>query len=163
MLVTTNAAAEPSLTPLRVPSARYQRDLPHLKHLGTFGISYHRRRAWQSGFDDALFTDAAGRISEGSVWNVAFHDGHRVVWPAAPALAGIGMQLLRRGLERKGMPWEVRDVGMADLATFRSAFLTNSITVGQPIASIDDIRFAPDATLIALLSECYKTNPWEPV
>lgn len=163
LLVTTSAGAEPSFVPLRVRSVEYRRDVPHVKHFGTFGISYHRRRAVRDGFDDALFVDGDGRISEGTIWNVAFFDGRDVVWPSAPALAGIGMLLLRRGLERRGVPWQIRDVRLHDLPSFRSAFLTNSISVGQPIASIDRTEFTVDAELTALLTECYETNPWEPL
>jgi branched-subunit amino acid aminotransferase/4-amino-4-deoxychorismate lyase len=66
-------------------------------------------------------------------------------------------------LERKGIPWEVRDVRLEDVASFRSAFVTNSATVAQPIATIDNHQFVIDQSLTATLKACYETNPWEAV
>jgi 4-amino-4-deoxychorismate lyase len=162
VLVTTSAGVPPSPEPLRVRSVGHQRVLPHIKHLGTFGIAYHLRRARRDGFDDALLADPAGSISEGTIWNVGFFDGTGVTWPSAPALAGITMQLVRSGLERRGVCSTVRDVRLADVRSYRSAFLTNSISIA-PIASVDDVELVTDPELMALLRECRESSPWEPV
>ncbi len=82
---------------------RYQRELPQLKHVGTFPLFQYRRLAMRQGFDDALFVDAAGRVGEGSTWNIAFLAGDGVVWPRAEALRGTAEQLLAAGLERQGL------------------------------------------------------------
>ncbi|MEB0161077.1 aminotransferase class IV, partial [Pseudomonas sp. AH2 (2023)] len=81
----------------------YAREMAHLKHNATLGLTLARRRAQAAGFDDALFVDADGLISEGSVWNLGLIQGETVVWPQAPQLAGTGMALIRRGLEGQGM------------------------------------------------------------
>lgn len=160
ILVTISAAAVAPKSPLRVRSIQYERVLPHIKHVGTFGQIHHARRAQQDGFDDALFRDSAGSISEGSIWNIGFFDGSGVVWPSAPALAGITMQLVRAGLERKGIPSTTLDVRLADLPSFHSAFLTNSVGI-VPIASIDEVKFVTDPEVIALIEDCYQSNPSE--
>ena len=69
-------------------SVRYQRELPALKHVGTFGLFQQRREAMAAGFDDALFLNEEGLVSEGSTWNLALHDGRQLVWPQAAALRG---------------------------------------------------------------------------
>src|SRR5947207_14288315 len=56
VLVTTRAAPELPLPPLRVQSGVYVRDLPTVKHVGLLGLLWQRRNAQLSGFDDALFT-----------------------------------------------------------------------------------------------------------
>src|SRR5258708_9599834 len=66
ILVTTSAVPSRSLSPLRVQSTQYERDLPPVKHVGTFGLIYQRRLAQLNGFDDILFLDSLDRISEGS-------------------------------------------------------------------------------------------------
>ncbi len=152
----------PDLRPVRVQPRVYRRDLPEVKHVGGFGLAWQRRLAQQAGFDDALFVDDAGEIAEGSIWNVGFWDGARIVWPAAPALDGITMLLLRQGLDRRGIPWEARRVTLADLPGFRAAFLCNSIATGQPIAAIDQHAFAVDPKLTALLQACEAETPWLP-
>lgn len=169
VLVTVREAMPEPTGALRVRSVEFERLLPHLKHSATLGLFHHSRRARMDGFDGALFTDRAGRISEGSVWNVGFYEaghdiaGPGVVWPSAPAPPGITMLLLRAGLERKGIRSEERDIHLADLPSFRSAFFTNSIGPVLPLASIDDTAFRIDADLIALLVDCYETNPWQPI
>ena len=154
------AAATP---PLRVRVQRYDREAPHLKHVGTFGLFHQRRIAQQNGFDDALFVTADDAISEGTIWNIGFFDGSHIVWPQAPMLRGISMQLLQEGLRRDGVPTLVRRVERGGLAGFRSAFFTNSARAVQPIACIDDVRFAVDAGLRDMLEAALARHAWQPV
>jgi branched-subunit amino acid aminotransferase/4-amino-4-deoxychorismate lyase len=163
VLVTVMEAPDVSPGPQRVRSVRYERDLPRVKHVGTFGLNYQYRQAQLDGFDDALFVDAAGRILEGSISNVGFFDGQRIIWPSAPALPGVSMQLIQTGLKERRMPFEVREVRLQDLSMFRSAFFTNCRVGAQVIASIDQVTFVVDAELNALLKECYETGPLEEV
>ncbi|RSN22732.1 aminodeoxychorismate lyase [Amycolatopsis sp. WAC 01416] len=163
VLVRTGPPKEHELTPLRLRSVRYERVLPEVKHVGTFGLLHHTREAMMAGYDDVLFVDHQGRVSEASIWNVGFLDGGTVVWPQAPVLDGITQQLVRRGLERNGIPQETREVRPADLPGFDAMFLTNSESVGWPVASVDDVvlPFAPETT--RLLSEAYESNPWDEI
>ena len=148
--------------PVRLKTFRYQRVLPHIKHVGTFEVFHHKRLAQLDGYDDALFVDASGAVSEASIWNIGFYDGERIVWPAAPMLAGISMQLLQAGLRESGIASTAERIALADIDAFRSAFLTNSSCAVLPVESIDGVRFAIDAKLDALLEESYARNPWEP-
>ncbi|HSE13884.1 MAG TPA: aminotransferase class IV family protein [Rudaea sp.] len=161
ILVMTGPPSRPPSAPLRLKSFRYARDLPKIKHVGTFPLFHYRRLAQQAGFDDAVFADAAGFVSEGSIWNMGFSDGNGIVWPDAPQLTGISMQLLQAGLLRNGTRSEARPIALRDIGEFRAAFFTNSSTPVQPIAGIDDTRFVSDAALTALLAECYESNPLE--
>ena len=159
ILVMTARPSRAAPTPLRLKSFRYTRDLPQTKHVGTFPLFHYRRLAQQAGFDDALFVDAGGCVSEGSIWNIGFFDGAGVVWPDAPHLTGVSMQLLQAGLARSGVRSAVGHVTLDDAARFRAAFFTNSSTPVQPIASIDADGFAPEPELIATLNACYESNP----
>ncbi len=149
--------------PLRVRSVPYERELPHLKHVATMGLTFHYLEARRAGFDDVLFTGPDGSPREGSVWNVAFFDGTRVVWPEGPLLAGITMQVLRLGLRRLGIPDTSRPVTPASLATMTAAATTNSHCPAQPIAAIDD-RVLPDhRALTSLLRRAWQVAEWEPI
>jgi branched-subunit amino acid aminotransferase/4-amino-4-deoxychorismate lyase len=159
VLVMVNRANEPSEIPLRVKSFAYERDAPHVKHVGTFPLFHYRRLAQQAGFDDALFVDRSGNISEGSVWNVGFFDGDSVVWPDAPQLEGVSKQLLIAGLRRNGIGCESRSIPRAALGRLRAAFFTNSAQAVRPIAQIDGIDVPLDADCYALLNACYDSNP----
>ena len=150
-------------TPMRLKTFRYERALPHVKHVGTFPLFHHRRLAQLDGFDDALFVDSQDRVSEASVWNIGFFDGGRVVWPNAPALKGISMQLLDEGLRSRGIATASVTIARAELPSYRSAFLTNSSCAVRPIAAIDGVDFVLDDDLTALLEECYAAAPWQKI
>ena len=158
VVVSVAAPRRIEATPVRIKSFRYERVLPHVKHVGTFGLFHHRRLAELDGFDDALFVDASGAVSEASIWNIGFFDGSGIVWPDAPALRGVSMQLLQKGLRERGVASDSHRVAHADIGAFRSAFLTNCSCAVRPIAEIDGVRFAVDAELNAMLDRCYASN-----
>jgi len=158
VMVSVSGPRRVEARPVRLKSFRYERVLPHVKHAGTFGLFHHRRLAQLDGFDDALFVDASGAVSEASIWNIGFFDGNGIVWPDAPSLRGISMQLLQKGLDERGMPGDSHRVAHADVGAFRSAFLTNSSCAVRPIAEIDGVRFRIDPELNAVLEACYGSN-----
>ncbi len=163
VVVSVGAPRRIVASPVRLKSFRYERVLPHVKHVGTFGLFHHRRLAQLGGFDDALFVDASGMVSEASIWNIGFFDGRGIVWPDAPALHGISMQLLQKGLRERGVASESRDIAHADLGAYRCAFLTNCSCAVRPVAEIDGVRFTDDPDLIAMLDACYASNAPEPI
>lgn len=163
VLVATTPARALDPVPLRVRSVRYQREAPQIKHVGTFGLFHQKRLAQAAGYDDALFVDAGGAVAEGSIWNVGFFDGERVVWPDAPALRGVSMQLLQDGLRRRGVPTEVRRIDLDGIGAFRAAFFTNTSCAVMPIACIDDTMFGIDPHLHALLEACMAVHPWQSI
>ncbi|HKE46584.1 MAG TPA: aminotransferase class IV family protein [Rhodanobacteraceae bacterium] len=159
VLTTLGPPRKPATKPVHLQSVRYQRELPHIKHVATFGLFNQRRIAQLDGFDDALFVDPTGALSEASVWNIGFFDGDGIVWPDAPALAGITMQLLQKALRGRGIATASRRVALADVGLFRSAFLCNTSCIALPVASIDGVELAVDPKLVALLEACYADNP----
>jgi branched-subunit amino acid aminotransferase/4-amino-4-deoxychorismate lyase len=158
VVVSVGAPRHVETTPVRLKAFRYSRVLPHVKHVGTFGLFHHRRLAQLDGFDDALFVDAGGAVSEASIWNIGFFDGDGIVWPDALALRGISMQLLQKGLVERGVPGDSHRVAHADIGAFRSAFLTNCSCAVRPVAAIDGVRFRVDPELNAILQACYASN-----
>jgi len=140
---------------VRVRLVRYERDLPQVKHVGTFGLFHQRRLAQLAGFDDALFATAAGEVSEGTIWNVGFHDGASLVWPDAPALRGVTQQLLEQALAARGVAQVTRRIRVDELAQFGAAFLVNTASIVEPIAAIDGIAYAGSVALAASLRELH--------
>lgn len=158
VLVRTGPPATSGTTPVRVRTTRYQRLLPHIKHVATLGLVHHWRLARQAGFDDVLFVDPDGFISEGSIWNVAFFDGAEAVWPSAPALRGITMQLVQAGLAREGVGFRTEPVHRLQLGSFRAAALMNSVTAARPLASIDDVALADTQRFTDVLQRAYQRS-----
>lgn len=163
VLVRVGPPAVAATSPVRVRTTVHERLLPQVKHVATLGLVYHWRRARQDGFDDVLFVDRDGFVSEGSIWNICFSDGDQVVWPAAPALRGITMQLVQTGLRREGVPSATRPIHKDDVPGFRSAVLMNSIVAGRPVVGIDGAGFPDGGDLLATVRRCYETNEGQPL
>jgi len=119
-------------SPQRLLSVRYQRPDAHLKHLAT-GQAYYLRLAQRSGFDDALLTADDGLVSETAIANVGFLDAAGVVWPDAPLLPGITMQLLERAVPSRRAP-----VRLEDIPSFEGAFLSNARGVAA-VSGVDGL------------------------
>lgn len=161
VLVAVRPPAQPAAAAQRLRTVEYERLLPHLKHLDTMGLVHHARQARRDGFDDVLFTDRHGHITESSLANVVLHDDHGFVWPDSPALPGIMRGLLRRGLAKLDVPVRDRTLRPAELAGFRSMFLTNSVTPAQPVASVDEVLFTVEESARSTLWRAYEANPWD--
>lgn len=160
VLISLSPPAQHAAATLKVKSFPFQRPLPHVKHVGTFPLFHYRRLAREQGYDDAVFVDIEGRISEGSVWNLGLWDGSQIVWPDAPALRGTSEQLLQAGLQQSGVAQQTREARLVNLPAFRAAFASNASGF-QLIASIDETNF-PDATEVApLLIKALETQAWE--
>ncbi|MEV8377504.1 aminotransferase class IV [Kribbella sp. NPDC056861] len=137
LLITVTDPIEPTTEPPRLLAVEHERAAPHLKHTGTFTLTHEIRRARLAGYDDALFYDRTGHVSEASIWNICFvaADG-RLVWPAGPALPGIAMLTLQAGLDALNVARETVDIPLTALGDYRAAYLTNSIDPALPVASI---------------------------
>lgn len=159
VLVAVSAPVTLPATARRVRSVVYQRELPHLKHVGTFPLFEHRRQALQAGYDDAVFVDAQGAISEGTTWNIAFGRGGELVWPQAPALRGTQERLLQAGWG--GEP-QLAPVRLDDLAGFDAAIACNAAGV-WPIGSIDGVAFPGSEAVCGKAKAVLLQAPWDSV
>lgn len=149
----------PLAASVRLAVQTYAREAPQVKHVATFGLIRARRAARAAGFDDALFADADGRISEGSLWNIGFVRGDTVVWPQAPMLAGVAQALVERGLASVGLATRTEPVTVADLGRFDAAFICNSATPACAVTAIGDQAFDAAPDLIERLDAAWSSNP----
>ena len=154
------ASAPPE--PQSLQTVEYGRPVAHIKHAGGFGQSYYRGLANANGFDEALFVGADGSISEGSITNIGFIDGDAIVWPDAPALRGIMMQVLQRELTSANVPWRYEAVHVSDLAAVDGAFVTNSHGMAT-VARIDDLSLPTDAELMRTAKQLLAAAPFDPI
>ena len=157
------APAMAIISPLRVESVHYQRELPSVKHVGLLGSMYHRRAAQLKGFDDALFTDARAQISEGATWNIGFFDGTHIIWPKADVLPGVTVNLLRTVIASSGMPSIEGIVQLSQVSETWAAFATNASVGVRPIQSIDSVELLDASPVIRNLQLQYAAIPGEPL
>lgn len=155
VLVTTRAAM--SVPPPLVLTARtYEREVPAVKHVGLFGTMFHRRQAQLAGFEDVLFMDGEGFISEGATWNIGLIEGDEIVWPQEPVLQGVTMSLIQR--TRAGRQ---RRVNVANLDRYTAAFITNAAVGVRRVAIVDAIRWTEGLKLVEQIRKEYSAIPGE--
>ncbi|GHF36698.1 hypothetical protein GCM10010218_17800 [Streptomyces mashuensis] len=159
LLVRTGLPADGPSGPLALATVPYERVLPAVKHVGEVAKTYFLRQAARDGYDDAAFLDRRGRLSEGTIWNLAFWDGTTVVWPAADVLTGTTMSIVRRQLDRLGVPQDVRDVTPDDLPGLAGAVVMNSWTPGVPVHRIGSAPLPAAASFVGLLRRAYEAEP----
>ena len=159
VLVRTGPPAPGPEGPLALTAVEHERDLPAVKHVGEVAKTYLLRQAVAQGFDDAAFVDRRGRLSEATIWNLAFWDGDAVVWPEADVLRGITMGILRRQLDRLGVPQREKEITLADLPTLRGAVVMNSWTPGVAVRRIGPVPVPEPTGFVELLHRAYAAEP----
>lgn len=157
--VRVDAPARPSTTPVRLMPIEHERDLPHIKHVGEIRKTLALQHARDAGFDDALFVNRDGLVSEATIWNVVFWDGQRVIWPRAALLDGVTQQVVRRQLQRDGVDQRDLAVPVDALDPRWSAAILNSWTPGIGVAGIGQTELADPAPLTAQLHAAYDAAP----
>jgi branched-subunit amino acid aminotransferase/4-amino-4-deoxychorismate lyase len=160
ILVTTRAASATEPGPLRLQAASYRRELPAVKHIGLFGALRCRRTAQREGFDDVLFLNQDGTISEIATSNIGFVRDGNIVWPRSEWLTGITMTLLNQALDE---PIHTEPVTLKDLPAMEFVFATNAATGIRPVASVDDQSWAIDHPTLKQLRDLYADIPAEQI
>lgn len=159
VLIKVSDPAVPPVGPLSIDVVSHERHLPHIKHVGEVAKTFYLRRAIAQGFDDAAFENNSGRLSEATIWNLAFWDGDSVIWPEADILSGVTMQILVRQLEARGVHQNTRPVRRADLTEGLSAVVMNSWTPGIAVTRLGERQLQTDATFTRLLQDAYVAEP----
>ncbi|MFB7501004.1 aminotransferase class IV family protein [Streptomyces sp. NPDC056161] len=159
VLIRTAPPADGPKGPLALSAVRHERFLPSVKHVGEPAKTFFLRQAVAQGFDDAAFLDHRGRLSEASIWNLAFWDGSGVVWPSAEMLHGVTMGIVRRQLERLDVPQREADITLADLPSLAGGAVLNSWTPGVAVHRIGQVPLPQAPALLDLLHRAYEAEP----
>jgi branched-subunit amino acid aminotransferase/4-amino-4-deoxychorismate lyase len=149
ILVTHRRASPLPLPPITAQTTVFVRDSPEIKSVGLFGTLRQRRIAQVHGFDDALFTDESGYLSEGGTWNIGLFDGQHITWPDAPCLPGVTMRLLQHPSHK------IAPVTTSELGSMRAAFATNAAIGVRAITRINDIVFPEHDVIFDELRTAY--------
>ncbi len=159
VLIRTAPAASGPKGPLAQGAFEHEQILPAIKHVGEIAKTYLMRKAVEQGFDDAAFVDRSGRLSEASIWNLAFWDGTGVVWPEAAMLVGTTMSIVRRQLHGLGISQRVEEISLANLPQLRGAVVMNSWTPGVPVSRIGSVELPEAPAFVDILHRAYDAEP----
>ena len=162
VLVTVRPPHEMPAGPLSLSSVPYQRPFAHIKHVGGFAQGHYIKLVERRGFDEPLLVGEGGLVAEGAITNIGFIEDDAVIWPQAPMLLGIGMQVLQRELAAAGVPQRHRRVRLDDLASFDGAFVTNSRGVAT-VRRVDELDIPLQAPLLSRLLDLYAHAPWDAI
>ncbi|MBB5154587.1 aminotransferase class IV family protein [Saccharopolyspora phatthalungensis] len=160
VLVTARSAARGVPSPLRLRAIPYRRDDPEVKHIGLFGALKRRRAAQREGFDDVVFLNPDGTISELATSNIGFVRDGRIIWPKSEYLAGITMALLHQALDE---PVSTEPVTLANLAGMEAVFATNAATGVRSVVAVDGAKWPNDHKAFEELRAIYADIPAESV
>lgn len=144
--------------PLALAMFEHERMLARIKHVGEIAKTWFLREAVAQGFDDAVFVDRQGRLSEASIWNLAFWDGAGVVWPQAEMLQGTTLGIVQRQLDRMGIAQTRREIRARDLPALAGAAVMNSWTPGIAVHRIGTAGMPPAPDFLALLHRAYRAE-----
>ncbi|MGC4941724.1 aminotransferase class IV family protein [Kribbella sp. DT2] len=156
LLVRTGPPSTGPAGPLALTTFEHERFLPAFKHVGEPAKTYALRQAIAAGYDDAAFVDRRGRLSEATIWNLAFWDGTQVVWPDAEILTGITMAIVRRQLK---VPQRTAEITPGNLSGFTGAVVMNSWTPGIAVRRIGSAEFADESEFLDVLHQAYEAEP----
>ncbi|WP_422647341.1 aminotransferase class IV family protein [Actinoalloteichus caeruleus] len=158
VLVTTRPATSSPASPLRLQTSSYRRELPAVKHIGLFGALRCRRTAQREGYDDVLFLNPDGTISELATSNIGFVRGGQIIWPHSEWLPGVTMKLLNQVLKK---PARTERITISDLSNMEFAFATNAATGVRPVLSIGGHTWPTHSPLADQLKSLYLKTPKE--
>lgn len=163
LLVRTSAPSDGPAGPVRLQLVDHERTLPELKHVGEIAKTWWLRKAVEQGFDDAAFVDAQGRLSEATIWNLAFWDGEHVVWPRAAMLQGTTMSIVMRQLQRMGVAQQLQDIRIDALPGFKGAVVMNSWTPGVAVRRFAALKMPAAPDFVDLLHRAFAQEPLLPI
>lgn len=163
ILIRTSPASDGPDGPLRLTLVEHERWLPTIKQVGEAAKTHYLREAVSRGFDDAAFVDRAGRISEATIWNMAFWNGEAVIWPVADFLPGITMSIVRRQLTDLGIEQREMHIDVKALESLEGAAVMNSWTPGILVEAIGATAIPTPSIFLETLHRAYQAEPGVPV
>jgi len=144
---------------LRLSLVAHERPFPTIKHVGEASKTHYLRKAVKSGFDDAAFIDTRGRISEATIWNLAFWDGEAVLWPEAELLPGVTMGIIHRQLKALGIIQRQEPISPSRVKNMKGAAVMNSWTPGVPVIALGSASLPISSTFQKILHHAYEREP----
>lgn len=121
-----------------------------------------RQHALDRGANEALILEADGTVSEGAATSLVYSRDGGFYTPQAPsALPGVTLEVLGRGLERRGLALTQLPTTLNQIARAEGLWLTNSLMGVMPVSSLDgrELLISP-AT--GLLQECLDSEAQSP-
>ncbi|MCK8815809.1 aminotransferase class IV [Natroniella sulfidigena] len=140
------------------PLKRGQSTLYQYKTTNYFASLYSKRAALKKGYDEALFVNLDDLVLEGSMTNLFFIAGDKVVTPKSDLglLPGIIRGKVIEIVKELGVELELTEIKLAELDRFEAVFATNSLVDLIKVKEIEDISYEDNNRLFAQIKQCFK-------
>jgi branched-chain amino acid aminotransferase len=113
-----------------------------------------RQYALDQGAKEALILEAGGLVSEGAATSLVYaQDGGFYTPQALSALPGVTIEVLGRGLARRGLALKYLPTTLSQLTQAEGLWLTNALMGVMPVSSLDG-KSVPISPNTGLLQEC---------
>lgn len=121
------------------PDAVVGRVAPWVKSNNRQANVMAHRHAREQGYDDALFVDPSGNVTEGPTWNVFSIGSGAVITPplAGGLLPGITRGLVLELCKDLGIPWEERELSLEEVKSSDELFITSTTRGVMPVGKLD--------------------------
>ena len=117
--------------------------LTYIKSLNHADCIMEKRKAKSEGFDEPVFLNTKGFITEGATSNIFLTDGDEIVTPSVDSgiLPGTVRSFIIENMDVRECHLEP-----GDIADYTGCFLTNSLFGVMNVSSFDDITFSDRRT-----------------
>lgn len=140
----------------------WTRQLPRIKSLSYLAAALARREARRAGAEEALLTDPAGLVLEGSHSNLFTVVGGRLITPPPDAgiLPGVTRAVTLEVAAELGMPVLERPLPLAKLLESEEAFLTASTRELVPLVRVGGVPIGSGSPgpMTSTLHEGYRSE-----
>lgn len=115
---------------------------------------YEKRKSMRLGFDEPIFLNSKGCITEGATTNIFFVKNNKIFTPKVEC--GLLNGIIRQWLI-KDFVVEEKDIYIDEFENFDEVFLTNSLLGIMPVKNIEKFEFSSKKLSKELL-EIYRTS-----
>jgi branched-chain amino acid aminotransferase len=131
--------------------------ITQIKSLNYLDNVLARHEANQRGFDDAIFLNSKGFLTESTIANLFVVQNNIICTPPISdgLLPGITREVILKNALKKNIPIKECSISLSDLKHGSEVFLTNTLIGIQRVASIENYFSAGDRKCFDLISMLY--------
>lgn len=147
LLLSVREAPTAPATGISLKTVQYQRPMARIKHGSMMETIHLKRLARAGGYEDVLFVNSAGGLSEASTANLFLVRDGCLCTPHPDedaCLPGIARQRILHWANLNGLPVSIGRLPATALREASGMFLCNSVTGLQPVLRVDELAIRWD-------------------
>lgn len=145
----------------KIKSVKLTRHLPDMKTVDRVVNVKAKLEALKSGYNDGMFVNDDGHVTEGTTWNIFFVKDFKVYTPATTdgLLKGTTRTMIANMCKKLNLRLVEEPVPLNSIGNFDSAFITNALIGIKPINKIDNSKYDVNNKVIKELQDEFSKLP----